>query len=121
MAGADFHAQAARLAGLYDNIRPAAAAGSKPVILVKGRVLPPMVHRITYSDVLLWDWILDERELGQAIACVLLPEEMASPSELAFLRRTGIPVLARSREQAPGCRFVPYEDEAELITRIAQL
>ena len=121
IAQTSFHAQMARLTGLYDTVPAAPKPVSKPVILVKGRVLPPHIHRATPHDVLLWEWVLDESEERSAAACLLLPGETADARELRFLRASGIPVLVHERAQAPGCGVRVYEDEADLLGMIAEL
>ena len=125
MAQAGLDRQAARLAGLYDTLPASPVVRSKPLILIKGNVLPPLVHRFTRRDVLLWDWILEDADLEQALAVAVLPGERLSPTELKRAGAFRIPLLVPAGDRAvyrSGAEMVTaYEDEAELLRMIARL
>lgn len=98
---------------------------SKKIIAVKGNVMPRGIASVTDKDVLLWDWILLEKEYSDVLAVVILFGEKMTGKELEQLKEKEIPVFSDAREykeyEKKGLYTVPYQSERELLAKLSEI
>ena len=125
MAENDYRRQVKKLADLYDRIETSGEVKSRRMILVKGGSIPEYMDESTRYDVIPWVWIIDENDLKQAKAIVLLPGETLSLHEAELADQYHLPVLVQENKaeelRTEGRVITAYAEEDDLLRKVAVL
>ena len=123
MAENDYSRQVGKLAELYDRIIPVDTVKSRRMLLVKGSIIPEYMDKSTRYDVIPWAWILDDNDLKQAEAIVLLPGETLSLHEAELADKYHLPVFVQKEKaedlRTSGRNVVTYTEEDDLLQAVA--
>lgn len=125
MAQNDYHMQVKKLVALFNEKYLDYNLESKKLILIKGTILPTNIDKITNYDIILLDWAISTSDLSQTMACIIMPDEVLTPTELKKIKDYGIKLITEKsqykRYENLGLNVEKYSEMMELMEMISML
>lgn len=122
MKGNSYEDNAKKLYAIYESIGATSYTIPRPLLIVKGHVLPVKMDQLTTKQVLLMDWVVTTQEYDRAAACILIAGEYFTETEIQILKEKQIPVfVARDvyrKYQEKGLRVHSYRSMEELMEAV---